>query len=131
MHRVVEGLPNPYVNILLSAGEKGEEETLWAGTHKGLARYDGTQQRWIPLSFNKQLPSPNVTALAFRDGILWIGTPRGLGSYAIETEKWSSLSNVPYNIRDILCGADETLWLATDIGLVEYQNREKTEKRSP
>ena len=127
MHRVVDGLSDPYVNILLSTGEKGKEETLWAGTRKGLARYDGTRQRWIPLSFNKQLPSPNVTALAFRDGILWVGTPQGLGSYAIETEKWSPLSNVPYNIRDILCEADETLWLATDIGLVEYQNHEKTE----
>ena len=130
MHRVVDGLPNPYVNILLSTGEKGKEETLWAGTHKGLARYDSTRQRWISLSptnieKDKQLPSPNVTALAFRDGVLWIGTPQGLGSYAIATEKWNSLSNVPYNIRDILCEADETLWLATDIGLVEYQNGEK------
>jgi len=130
MHRAADGLPNPYVNILLSTSEKGKAETLWAGTHKGLARYDSTRQRWVPLSpsnieKHEQLPSPNVTALAFQDGILWIGTPQGLGSYAIKTEKWSSLSNVPYNIRDILCGADETLWLATDIGLVEYHNPEK------
>ena len=131
MHRVADGLPNPYVSVLLSTGETGKEETLWAGTHKGLARYDGTRQRWTPLSSSniekyEQLPSLNVTALAFRDGILWIGTPQGLGSYAIETKKWSSLSNLAYNIRDILCEEDGTLWLATDIGLVEYHNREKT-----
>ena len=129
MHPAADGLPNPYVNVLLSTGE--EEETIWAGTHKGLARYDNTQQRWVPLSpsnieKNKQLPSPNVTALAFREGILWIGTPQGLGSYAIETEKWSSLSNLPYNIRDILCEENGTLWLATDIGLVEYHKYKKT-----
>ena len=131
MHRVADGLPNPYVNVLLSTGETGKEKILWAGTRKGLARYDNTRQRWVPLSPSniekyKQLPSPNVTALAFQDGILWIGTPQGLGSYAIKTEKWSSLSNVPYNIRDILCATDETLWLATDIGLVEYHNHKKT-----
>ena len=131
MHRAADGLPDPYVNILLSTSEKGKEETLWAGTHKGLARYDSTQQRWIPLSPNniekhEQLPSPNVTALAFRDGTLWIGTPQGLGSYAIASNSWSSHANVPYNIRDILCEADETLWLATDIGLVEYHTPEKT-----
>ena len=130
MHPAADGLPNPYVNVLLSTSE-GEEETIWAGTHKGLARYDNTQQRWVPLSpsnieKNKQLPSPNVTALAFREGTLWIGTPQGLGSYAIETEKWSSLSNLPYNIRDILCEENGTLWLATDIGLVEYHNYKKT-----
>ena len=127
MHRAADGLPNPYVSVLLSTGEKGKAETLWAGTHKGLARYDSTQQRWVPLSSSNieksaQLPSPNVTALAFRDGTLWIGTPQGLGSYTIDTKKWNSLSNVPYNIRDILCEADGTLWLATDIGLVEYHN---------
>ncbi len=123
MHPATDGLPNPYVNVLLSTGEK--EKTLWAGTRRGLARYDNTRQRWVPLSFNKQLPSPNVTALAFRDDILWIGTPKGLGSYTIAADTWNSLSNVPYNIRDILCDTAATLWLATDIGLVEYHHHEK------
>ena len=122
MHPAADSLPSPYVNALLSAGENGEQ-VLWAGTRRGLARYDGTRQRWVPFSFNKQLPSPNVTALGFRDGILWIGTPQGLGSYTIASNSWNSLSNVPYNIRDILCGADGTLWLATDTGLVEYNTQ--------
>ncbi len=120
MHAAADGLPNLNVNVLLSTGETGKEETLWAGTGQGLARYDSTRQRWVSLSFNAQLPSPNVTALAFRDGILWIGTPQGMGSYTSASNAWNSLSNVPHNIRDILCEADETLWLATDIGLVEY-----------
>ena len=124
MHSAADGLPNPYVNVLFATGEKGEEETLWAGTHQGLARYDNTQQRWAPLSFNAQLPSPNVTALAFREGILWIGTPQGLGNYTLASDTWNSLSNVPYNIRDILCSEDGTLWLATDIGVVEYHNHQ-------
>ena len=119
MHGVADGLPNPYVNVLLST-----EQTLWAGTHRGVAKYDKARQRWIPLSFNDQLPAPNVTALAFQDGILWIGTPRGLGSYTIASDSWNSLSNVPYNIRDILCGeTDKTIWLATDTGLVEYDTQ--------
>ena len=127
MHPAADGLPHLTVNVLLSTGEKGAEETLWAGTRQGLAKYDSTRQRWAPLSFNAQLPSPNVTALAFRDGILWIGTPQGLGSYTLAADAWNSLSNVPYNIRDILCQeTDETLWLATDTGLVEYQHHEKT-----
>ena len=122
MHRVADGLPNPYVNALLSTGEN-EEQTLWAGTRRGLSRYDRARQRWVPLSFNDQLPSPNVTALAFRDGTLWIGTPQGLGSYTIASDSWNSLSNVPYNVRDILCETDGTLWLATDTGLVEYDSQ--------
>ena len=92
MQRAADGLSNPYVNVLLSTGEKGKEETLWAGTRQGLAKYDSTRQRWVPLSFNDQLPSPNVTALAFQDGILWIGTPQGLGSYTVASNSWNSLS---------------------------------------
>ncbi len=128
MHPATDELPDPYVNVLFSTGEKGKEETLWAGTRRGVARYDINRQRWVPLSFNAQLPSPNVTALAFRDGTLWIGTPQGLGSYTIASDSWNPLSNVPYSIRDILCAeTDKILWLATDIGLVEYHSREKTE----
>ena len=127
MHRIAEGLPNPYVNVLLATDSALQtdptEQTLWAGTRRGLARYDKTRQRWVPLSFNDRLPSPNVTALAFQDGTLWIGTPQGLGSYTIASDSWNSLSNVPYNIRDILCDADGTLWLATDTGLVEYDSQ--------
>ena len=122
MHRVADGLPNPYVNALLSTGEN-EEQTLWAGTRQGLVKYDSIRQRWVPLSFNNQLPSPNVTALAFRDGILWIGTPQGLGSYTIASDSWNSLSNVPYSVRYILCETDGALWLATDTGIVEYDSQ--------
>ena len=127
MHPAADGLPHLTVNVLLSTSEKGAEETLWAGTRQGLAKYDSTRQRWVPLSLNAQLPSLNVTALAFRDGIFWIGTPQGLGSYTLAADAWNSLSNVPYNIRNILCQeTDETLWLATDTGLVEYHHHEKT-----
>ena len=119
-----EGLPHAFVNVLLAT-----ENTLWAGTRQGLARYDSAQQRWIPLPFNQQLPSPNVTALAFqpadtsagREGTLWIGTPRGLGSYTIDSESWRKHSDVSANIRDILWDEADTLWLATAIGLVEYR----------
>ena len=116
VHRVAEGLPDTYVNVLFST-----EDSLWAGTRQGLARYDVGKERWVPMSFNAQLPVSNVTALDFRDGILWIGTPQGLGSYTIASKAWSPIKNVPYNIRDILCDAGETLWLATAVGLVEYR----------
>ena len=54
MHAAADGLPNLNVNVLLSTGETGKEETLWAGTGQGLARYDSTRQRWVSLSFNAQ-----------------------------------------------------------------------------
>lgn len=115
IHRVSERLPASYVNVLLST-----EDTLWAGTRGGLARYDATQGHWTPMPFNEQLPVPNVTALEFRDGLLWIGTPQGMGSYAIASNVWSSIPDLSYNVRHILSDESGKLWLATSVGLVEY-----------
>ncbi len=115
MRHAAEGLPDTYVNVLFST-----EDSLWVGTRQGLARYDVVQEHWVPMSFNAQLPVSNVTALDFRDGILWIGTPQGLGSYTTASETWSPIENVSYNIRDILCDAEQRIWLATSVGLVEY-----------
>ena len=124
MYPAAEGLPNTYVNVLLSTAEK-EKNVLWAGTHKGLAKYDDTQQRWVSVPLGKQgakelLSPPSVTALAFRDGTLWIGTPQGLGSWTPASKVWKPVPDVPYNIRDIVYDEEGTLWLATSVGLVEY-----------
>ena len=116
MDHAADGLPDTYVNVLFST-----EDSLWVGTRQGVARYDPGQERWVPMLFNAQLPVSNVTALDFQDGILWVGTPQGLGSYTIASETWSSIKNVSYNIRNILCDADEKLWMATSVGLVEYR----------
>ena len=78
MQQVTDGLQKPSVNVLLFA-----ENMLWAGTQGGLAKYDSTQQRWIPVSLGanlkEQLPPPNVTALAFHEGVLWVGTTAKIG----------------------------------------------------
>ena len=124
MHHQAEGLPHTYVNVLLESGG-----TIWAGTRRGLARYDNDRKRWIPLPCNQQLPSPNVTALAFRDGILWVGTPHGLGRYSVAEDSWRLVSNMPYNIRDILCDSGQRLWLATSVGLVEYHLQDEQQVR--
>ena len=86
---------------------------LWAGTRQGLARYDESQEKWIPVGFNSQLPCPNITALAFQNGTLWVGTPHGMGRYVIAEESWSSIPNISYNIRDIFFDTTGKLWLAT------------------
>ena len=72
------------------------------------------------MPFNDQLPVSNITALDFRDDLVWIGTPQGMGSYQITADLWSPISDLSYNVRDILCDENEALWLATSVGLVEY-----------
>lgn len=66
---VTDGLPDPKINCLLSAGDG----RLWIGTDNGIAFWDGTHLTQPPLP---ALPGP-VRALALtrdRDGNLWVGT---------------------------------------------------------
>jgi hypothetical protein len=59
-------------NAMLATGER-----VYAGTlEKGLYVYDRSLGRWSDLT--AALPSPNVTALAVRNGYLYIGTDNGL-----------------------------------------------------
>ena len=125
MLQVNEGLITPYVNVLFSA-----ENILWAGTQKGLAKYDFTQQKWIPISLENQHEEAsdisNIKAIAYRDGDLLIGSPQGWGSYTIATGKWSQTKE-KHNVRDIVCTKDATVWLATSTGLVEKNLNTATE----
>ena len=118
MSRLTEGLKKPYVNVIVSA-----ENTIWAGTQTGLAKYDNTSQQWkpIPLKNNKDGKSGtlNITALNYQQGVLWIGTPQGIGSYTIATDKWIP-NDETYNVRAIICDEDR-LWIGTNTGLIEHQ----------
>ena len=118
MIRLTEGLEKPYVNVLVSA-----ENTIWAGTQTGLAKYDNISQSWkpIPLKNSTDVKSAtlNITALDYQNGVLWIGTPQGIGSYTIATDEWIPNEKI-YNVRDIISEADR-LWIGTNTGLIEHQ----------
>ncbi|MCY4402156.1 MAG: hypothetical protein OXD54_06215 [Candidatus Poribacteria bacterium] len=118
MYDVSDGLIDLSVNTLTSVND-----SVWAGTQKGLAKYDATQQCWIPIPLeknsDKHKTQPSITALAYHDDVLWIGTPQGLGSYTVSTKKWNPPKKSK-NIRDVVCNENGKLWLATSMGLVEY-----------
>ncbi len=118
IYSALDGLKNDSVNTLYVS-----DDTLWAGTPEGLAKYNTTQESWIPVplqnSSNKKISSLSVTALDYHQGVLWIGTTQGLGSYTVATNTWTPPTE-PHNIRDVVCDEDTKLWLATSIGVIEY-----------
>ncbi len=118
MQNMSKGLINRSINTILAI-----DNTLWVGTQAGLAKFDSSKQQWIPISFGDNAKaegrSSSITALSSHEGVLWVGTPRGLGKWTVATEKWEPCK-ITYNIRDIVCDKGKKLWLATPIGLVEY-----------
>src|SRR5215467_6159243 len=67
------GLPDLRINCLLP----GDRDEVYAGTNRGLARWDGT--RFTQTGLSKALRRARILALAKdRDANFWIGTAQGL-----------------------------------------------------
>src|SRR6185436_1869911 len=128
LFRQEAGLPS---NRILSLAEErdGSRTVLWAGTDKGLARWDGTA--WTALDIKAAgLPNERVRSLlaiqTAQGPVLWAGTSRGLARRA--GGRWTSFpvgSGPPDAVvNDMLAtrsGGRTVLWAATDGGgLLRY-----------
>ena len=89
--------------------------TLWAGTRKGLSRYDGAE--WNTYTAADGLPSDDLRALLVdRQGGLWIGTVKGL-LYVGAGRGWAERQLVraftDTDIEAIGRSGDEGVWVGT------------------
>jgi len=105
INRIVEGK----VNIVRCEGDR-----VFAGTVGGVYVIKDQNVKHI-------LPQTIVTALHLDGSTLWIGTPRGMGRYDLNgsSTRFSPIEGIPYAVRDIL-PEGESLYLATDVGLIRY-----------
>ena len=139
-----DGLASNYINTILQNGD-----ILWIGTLKGLSRYDIANNIFQTYTTQDGLPNNNIRALMLKDDALWIGTPKGLAlcrasrkhegtKYLIKSVSFSGEGNSFYdNIRSIGI-RENTLWLATAAGVLEFdsstdiwQEHRAEAKRSP
>ncbi len=112
-----EGLPQNFVPVLA----QGSDGYLWAGTERGLVRFDGLRFQVFTPDTDPGLPSPWITALlAEADGTLWIGTGAGdLVSYregAFSVVATGSEVGSTGGVRALARGAGNVLWVGTDGG---------------
>jgi hypothetical protein len=111
-----DGLPSGKVFTIRIDGAR-----VWAGTDKGLARYE--HGRWTVLGPADGLPHPVVLAVDVSPltGDVWIGTMGGLARYSAGridafTQLNSGLSNDFVN--DVECDPEEPhVWVATAMGV--------------
>ncbi len=113
-----EGLPQSQVFDALH-DSKGY---MWFGTQGGgLSRFDG--QRFKNFTTKHGLPSNYVRTL-FEDNLsrIWIGTKKGIALFdgkKIIEKPWEEQGQS--EVVDFIQKNDSTLWLATRIGIWEYQ----------
>jgi ligand-binding sensor domain-containing protein/signal transduction histidine kinase len=100
--------------------------SLWLGTNNGVSRFDpesGNSRHYRSIEGNPaSLSDSNVRSLLFgHDGRLWVGTRRGgLNWIDPTTGKMGRVIDILASeiILDIYQSADNTLWVASDRGLI-------------
>jgi len=100
--------------------------TMWAGTHAGLARWDG--QRWVP----EAGPSPDravgVDALLAVGGSLWAGT-RGDGLWQRRDGRWTRFGTESglgsTEVTALLQDRGGRLWVATRKGNLAWRDGDR------
>jgi ligand-binding sensor domain-containing protein len=116
-----DGLPGSDVRDLAV----GADGTVWVATSSGIGRYDG--RRWVSYTRSRtllQLPSNDVTSLAFApDGItIYAGTSEGVVRF--NGRSWDNLAQIGSeavnNVQDVAVTPDGRLWAATQAGLSVY-----------
>ena len=105
-----DGLPDLSVNVVRTQGD-----TVWIGTEKGIALFNGTEiSGRVPDGVN---PSPfasdEITGIVVQGDSLWLSTGGGVyyGSIAAGLTSWTpALSGLPSGRVDALVGDGVDLW---------------------
>jgi ligand-binding sensor domain-containing protein len=103
----------------------GKDGVLWAGTDRGLSRFDGA--RFANYRQEDGLADDQVTALALRgDGVLWLGTEGGLSRFdGAEFNSFTSKDGLAADhVTALALGDDGTLWVGTVSGLSAFNGGE-------
>ena len=107
-----------------------EEDTLWIGTYRGLARHRIGEAGFASFSHDVQDPSSlsNDIVIAIShdaEGTLWVGTQDGLNRMVSEGvfERIDTESEV---IRDIFLDTSGTLWVGSYGGLSRWNSDSET-----
>lgn len=87
---------------------------LWAGTEKGLFRFEKGTLRPFPVPPELRIPSFDVLFEA-RDGVFWIGSSAVSGGlWRLDKGTWTACGDLPHPSVNALCtGPDGTLWVGT------------------
>jgi hypothetical protein len=118
---------------------------VWIASSLGLARYSEEQQAWTYFTRAEGFPSDQIQALAFAaDGTLYAGTQcEGLAigrpddNYSMWDAVRASLDDAEYRqptgkglpsdlINDVLVAKDDTVYVATTLGLAKSKDRGKS-----
>ncbi|MEN9522509.1 MAG: hypothetical protein RL065_886 [Bacteroidota bacterium] len=108
------GLPS----IIVYCVFKDSKNQIWAGTGKGLVKYEGNNTFKVFTKKEVPFPSDDITAIGeSKDGKIWFGSKRGISVYDgtnwIHYEKLESLDIKNFYVTGIDFDKNGNAWIAT------------------
>jgi ligand-binding sensor domain-containing protein len=115
-------LPHDIVTDIIT-----HNDTLWAATWNGIARFDGQQWKLyqtVDLANYATSILLDATAIGFALDKLWIGV-FGIGLCSYDGQQWYLYRPENSGLNDVMINAlatapDGSLWIGTDLGLVQF-----------
>lgn len=116
-----------YASSLISnkiSAVAAEKDYIWAGTERGVSRYDKKQDTWRTFTRADGLANDKISCIATDEDSIWFGTANGVTRFSRRTNDW-----ITFTIEDglpsdqVTCIAIDTgsVWFGTfDAGLARY-----------
>ncbi len=95
---------------------------MWLGTGAGLYRFDGIRFERVRPMAGDAFPSTDILSLfAAPTGEIWIGYQNG-GISVLKSGRLTNFSqgHLSQSVNEIVLGADNAIWVATDSGLARH-----------
>ncbi len=99
------------------------ESNIWAGTSKGLAKYNGNEWDTIPIT-GATNPYPDILCLMEdKSGNIWAGTQKFLAEFT--SEGWTIYNSKNSSLSDtgVYCLSEDStgkIWIGTAVGLTVF-----------
>jgi ligand-binding sensor domain-containing protein len=117
--RIQTDLPDDYITSLI----QDHRGIIWAGTQRGVARYDEQTNHWRQPFKADKLPSPSINTLAVDQNNLWIGTTSGLATYPLNGGPVTAVKELAgKNVQALVVDGLLRVWVATPEGGLFMRN---------
>jgi len=107
-----------------------EKDYIWAGTERGVSRYDKKRDTWRTYTSKDGLLDDKVSCIAVDENNVWFGTARGVTMYSKQTYDWINFTTkdgLPSNQITCIAVDGNTVWFGTfAAGIAKYDQKTKS-----
>jgi ligand-binding sensor domain-containing protein len=109
-----------------------EKDYIWAGTERGVSRYDKRQDTWQTFTHEDGLIDDKVSCIAVDKDNVWFGTAKGVTKFSRETRDWitfTTRNGLPSDQVTCIAIDGSSIWFGFfDAGLARYDESPGSEE---